>query len=458
MQRPNILLLYVDQQRWDTIRSQGNDHISTPHLDQLAQDGVLFDRAFCNSPVCMPSRQSMLSGLYPSTLGCMTNGIEMNETVPILPAYLKPYGYHTANIGKLHFLNHSNRDHRSPHPLFGFDHLLVSDEPGCYDDAYIKWVEEQAPEQVENCRCSTPPICLRETIAKQPRNTHEPYLFEGPEELTHSAFVASETIRYLEMQQDRPFLAIAGFYAPHCPLNPPKRFVDLYEGANLPLPVMNAEDNELGLSDEEWRKIKLYYYALISHVDDQIGRIIAKLKALNLYEKTIVVFTSDHGEHLGDHGQIQKGPPGLDSCSRIPLIVSAPGRIEKRGIQKELIESVDLVPTLIDFCGIQVPPALQGKSFRPLLEGKSYHPRSSAYLEFREPFGVSWKTIRTEQACYAINNQGQEMLFDLSNDPGQLTNIISASNSADLLQAMRLELLLRGFTVEDQFPLKSGAY
>ena len=157
MKRPNVLMLYTDQQRWDTIRYGGNTHIITPNLDRLAQEGVLMENAYCNNPVCMPSRQSMLSGLYPSTLGCTTNGIEMREDVWTIPRILGNYGYTTANIGKLHFKNHSNRDHREPHPSYGFDTLILSDEPGCYDDAYIQWVSGHDPEQVENCRVSTPP-------------------------------------------------------------------------------------------------------------------------------------------------------------------------------------------------------------------------------------------------------------------------------------------------------------
>ena len=130
MKRPNVLLLYTDQQRWDAVRAAGNAHIHTLNLDRLAGEGVLFENAFCNNPVCMPSRQSMLSGQYPSSLGCTCNGIEMPQGVPTLASLLKPYGYHTANIGKLHFKNHSNRDHREPHPSYGFDTLILSDEPG----------------------------------------------------------------------------------------------------------------------------------------------------------------------------------------------------------------------------------------------------------------------------------------------------------------------------------------
>ena len=130
MKRPNVLILYTDQQRWDTLRCAGNPHIHTPNLDRLAQAGALFENAFCNNPVCMPSRQSMLSGMYPSTVGCTTNGIEMPEDVWTLPKLLKHYGYRTANLGKLHFKNHAHRDHREPHPSYGFDHLVLSDETG----------------------------------------------------------------------------------------------------------------------------------------------------------------------------------------------------------------------------------------------------------------------------------------------------------------------------------------
>ena len=139
MRRPNILLLYTDQQRWDTLGCV-NPLVETPNLDHLADRGVLFEQAYCNNPVCMPSRQSMLSGRYPSTVGTTTNGIEMPEDLPHLATMLGPRGYHTAQLGKLHFLNHSNRDHRDLHPRYGFDTIVISDEPGCYEDAYIKWV------------------------------------------------------------------------------------------------------------------------------------------------------------------------------------------------------------------------------------------------------------------------------------------------------------------------------
>ena len=469
MRRPNILMLYTDQQRWDTIRYGGNSHIITPNLDRLAQEGVLMENAYCNNPVCMPSRQSMLSGLYPSTLGCTTNGIEMREDVWTIPRILGNYGYTTANIGKLHFKNHSNRDHREPHPSYGFDTLILSDEPGCYDDAYIQWVSGHDPGQVENCRVSTPPAWQDKPVVKHPRNTHEPYCFEGPEQLTHSAFVADESIEFIQRQnKNQPFLLIPGFYAPHPPLNPPARFVEMYNPQTLPLPYFDEEASDvpwsgMTLDNDHWREIKAYYYALITHVDDQIGKILHTLEETRLLDDTIIVFTSDHGEHLGDHGLIQKGPPGLDSCARIPLVVHYPRLFHSQKVT-DLIEVVDIAPTLLEMCGVQVPPFFQGRSFTQRLMDRDYQPRSSAFIEYKDPFRSSWKTIRTDRYKYSIFWQGNgsasesELLFDLEEDPHEQMNVAGDERYTQNLSSLRQELLSRWFTIENQYPRRTGHY
>jgi arylsulfatase A-like enzyme len=458
MRPPNVLLLYTDQQRWDTIGAAGCEYMHTPNLDRIARDGVLFENAFANNPVCMPSRQSMLSGQYPSVVGCCTNGVEYPRDAPHLATILKPHGYHTANIGKLHFLNHSERDHTIPHPSYGFDTMINSDEPGCYDDEYIAWVREQDPDQVENCRCDTPPAWTGEPRHKQPRGTQTPYVFAGPEHLTHTAFVATKTIETIEKHKHDPFFCIAGFYAPHAPVNPPQRFVDMYDVAAMPPPAMSEGDNHLGLSEDEWKKVRAHYFALVSHIDDQVGRILKALEDNGLLENTLILFTSDHGDHLGDHGIVAKGPPGLDSCAHVPLLVSWPGRITGGQRKRELIELVDIAPTLLDCCGVESPKTFQGRSFRPLMEGKEYEPRNSVFIEFRNPFKQSWKTVRTHGCKYCASNFGEELLFDLSQDPHELTNVIEDPEYRDILHAMRDELLRRWFDVEKQIPERTAQY
>ncbi|HET7772054.1 MAG TPA: sulfatase-like hydrolase/transferase, partial [Chloroflexota bacterium] len=149
MRRPNILILYTDQLRWDALGANGNPDVKTPNLDRLAQAGLTFRRFIVQNPVCMPSRVSFLTGQYPSTLGITHMGVPVPEDTLTLPRMLKPYGYRCANVGKLHFLPHANRDHREPHPRYGFDQLEISDEPGCYEDAYRAWVKRKAPEYLD---------------------------------------------------------------------------------------------------------------------------------------------------------------------------------------------------------------------------------------------------------------------------------------------------------------------
>jgi len=461
MKRPNVLLIYTDQQRWDTIRAGGNALMHTPNLDRLVDRGVLFDHAYVNSPVCMPSRASMLSGLYPSVTGVPCNGVEMPAHVPVVPQFLKSYGYRTANIGKLHFKNHASayRDHSLPHPSFGFDVAIISDEPGCYDDPYIKWVEEHDPDQVELCRIDTPPAWRGRKVEVHPRDTDQPYPFGGREELTQAAFVADETCRFITENADQPFFCIAGIYAPHAPLNPPERFLEFYDTEKLPSPVMNEGENRRGHSKAHWKKVKAYYYALISHVDDQVGRMLDALEAAGVADDTIVIFTSDHGEHLGDHGLVGKSR-SYDSSSRVPLIISYPkGKIQKTGQRREeIVEAVDLVPTILDWCGIPIPTFLQGRSIRPLLEGRDYEPRQSAFMELGHPSQRNFKAIRTHEALYQIDSQGEELLFDMAKDPHQLHNVAADPQYANLLGRMRRVLIERWFDVQRQDPQRTGDY
>ncbi|TVR46295.1 MAG: hypothetical protein EA425_17325 [Puniceicoccaceae bacterium] len=459
MKRPSILFLFTDQQRWDTLGAAGFPHMRTPHLDRLAAEGVRFTHAFCNNPVCMPSRQSLFTGQYPSAVDCTTNGIELPEDRFTVAHLLQRAGYRTANLGKLHFKNHSSRDHREPHPQYGFDHIEISDEPGCYEDAYLAWVRSVAPEAVEDCRCSSPPVCVGPRVVKAPRETDEPHVFAGPEGLTHSAFVAERTMEAIRRRGAEPFFIVAGFYAPHCPLNPPARFLEAYDPAELPPP--QVEDDPRGLpweksirrhGEAKWREIRRHYYALVSHVDDQIGRILDCVEEEGLAEETLVVFASDHGEHLGDHGLIQKGPPGLDSCIRVPLILRHPGRLPAGAVREDLAELVDLAPTFAEAAGVQAPPSFQGKSLYRDTE------REAVFVEHREPGGAAWKTIRSRSAKYCRNNYGRELLYDLQEDPAELRDRSADPAAAGLKQELRERLLAKWFEVERPPNVRTGAY
>ena len=452
MKRPNILLVSTDQQRWDALGVNGNPDIRTPNLDRLAAEGTNLDHFFVQNAVCMPSRVSMLTGQYPSTLGITRNGIPVPEDTVTLPRLLRSYGYTSGNIGKLHFLPHANRDHREIHPSYGFDHLEISDEPGCYEDAYRAWVRRKAPDQLDLISVGLPPATETWQRTMQIddgiRHPEQRFLkcaipFRGRSDLTHSAFVAEQTIEFLARHREGPFLCIAGFYSPHSPWVAPQEFIDLYDPAALALPAfpeeIDARRSESNFSDRELRAARQGYYAMVSEVDHHVGRILARLDEMGLSENTVVVFTSDHGEWLGEHLRYGKGHPGHDCVSRVPLIVRWPGGgLDCGKTLHGFVEGVDLVPTLLECVGMPVPHHIQGRSTLSALRGECDVGRGSALTEMS-----GWKTLRTGGLRYVVDRSGEEQLYDLAQDRGGYHDVARGPSYGSALAELRRHLLVR---------------
>jgi arylsulfatase A-like enzyme len=433
MDRPNVLFIHTDQQRWDALGANGNPDVHTPNLDAMAERGVNVDRHFVNCPLCMPSRASYLTGQYPSQLGIYDNGVPLPEDVRTLPETLAPYGYRSGNLGKLHFLPHANRDHRTTHPSYGFDELEISDEPGPYPDAYRAWVREHDPSALDEISVGLPPAATTwkgdiAADADHPddRFPKRPVPFGADAGLTHTAFVADRTIDFVERHaDDEPFLAVAGFYSPHSPWVVPQRFLDLYDPADLTLPEFppSAEEEreaidgsddptEATLSAAELRRAHHGYYAMVSEADHHVGRILDRLDDLGIADDTLVVFTSDHGEYLGEHLGYGKYVPTCDAVSRVPLVVQWPSGIDDPGrTVSALTEAADLVPTILDCAGVQVPPNLLGRSFRPVLDGETDAHRDDVLTQHRD--GAE---VRTDRYWYKRTADGEE-LYDVRSDP-----------------------------------------
>ena len=462
MRRPNILILYTDQQRWDTLGANGNREILTPNLDALAKSGVNFSHHFVQNPVCMPSRISMLSGRYPSSLGITHMGVPVPQETMTLPRLLKRYGYRSANIGKLHFLPHANRDHRLPHPDYGFDHLEISDEPGVYEDAYRAWARQRAPEQMDSISAGIPPATRTwyRTMGIDDEVVHrgDPegrFDFDGgipfaaDDGLTHSAFVAEQTIEYIRQQGSQPFLCIAGFYSPHAPWMAPQKYLDLYDPEKLSVPEFPVEierqrprKSGQRFSDAHLRRAKQGYYAMISEVDDHVGRILGALDAEGLRENTVVVFTSDHGEWLGTHLKFGKGYPADDAVSRVPLIVSAPDGKSGQNVD-DIVEAVDIVPTLLSLAGIQAPPTLQGVSLADVVTRGAEASKQAALTE-----GDGWKCLRNRDYRYLIHSDGSECLWHIKSDPGEYADVVNDPAHQPALSRCRRQLLERLLQME----------
>lgn len=243
---PDLLILHTDQWRWDALGCLGSP-VRTPAVDRLVADGVHFDHAVVQSPVSMPSRVSMLTGRYPSSLGITSMGVPVPIDVQTLATVLRRRGWRTANHGKLHFQPHANRDHTGPHPSYGFDVLKLCDEPGVYEDDYRAWVRSVDPAAVGSISIGLPPAAAQwqSMMGLDPRVMHPddgpredfdgPHPFGADESLAHTAWVASSVLQHLAaLPLDQPSMCIANFFAPHPPFYVPQRFLNLYERSALP--------------------------------------------------------------------------------------------------------------------------------------------------------------------------------------------------------------------------------
>ena len=453
---PNVILITGDHLRWDHVAANGNESIITPFMDRLVNEGTTFLSHFTVGVACAPNRASLMTGRYPHSHGVMSNGIKMPQDEVTLTHVLREAGYYTGQMGKLHFWPHKDRNHREAHPPYGFHQMRLSDEPGCYDDAYGRWLWAQGKQVRENARVTMP--------GERPRFEH--YVFEGEDSTTHASWVATETITFientLERQPDRPFFVHAGFYAPHPPLNPPASALNRYEGRELP-PRRYAE-GEIGLlppnlassmtallktREDTWDSYRRYFYAMVTHLDENIGRIMQAAENAGISERTIFVLTSDHGDYLGDHNLVSKSARPYDGALRIPLIFRGPG--VPTGTSKELVEIVDVMPTLLDMLGIDLPKGNQGVSLVPVMNGNGG--RKSIYMQ-----ALSNRMIRTRQAKYWIDQDGEEVLFDLSSDPHELKNVAQAPSHRELLDSMRVALLRRSIAARDPLPERIRPY
>jgi arylsulfatase A-like enzyme len=384
-------------------------------------------------------------------------GVPVPEDLLVLPGMLKPFGYRTANLGKLHFLPHANRDHRDPHPSYGFDVLELSEEPGTYEDAYRAWVRQRAPQYLDSVSLGLPKAAhvWHEALGIEDTVTHpvqrfpmRALPFKAPDELTHGAFVADRTTQFIRESAGRPWFAIASFYSPHSPWVAPQRFLDLYDPETLTLPDLPPElaaDRHPDFDEKTLRSARHGYYAMISEVDEQIGTILGVLDELDERDDTIVVLVADHGEWLGDSLRFGKGFPASDPVSRVPLVFNWPGS-ELRGCVSDLVETVDVVPTLLDLAGVTMPSTVQGQSLLPLVRGTG-SARASALTE-----SAGWRSLRTSRHRYVTQGDGTEFLFDLEAEFGQDRDVAQKDAYAADLAAARKELIRRMIGAEQPLP------
>ena len=430
---PNVLLIMADDLNND-LGTYGHPLVKSPNLDRLAARGVRFDRAYNQFPLCSPSRVSLLTGLRPDTTRVHDLETDFRQVLPevvTLPQMFRRNGYVAARVGKIYHYGNPGQ--------IGTSGL---DDPASWD-AFVnpRGIDKDEETQLTNL---TPRRGLGSALAY--------YASPAADEEHTDGKVAAETIALLEKHKDRPFFIGAGFYRPHCPFIAPRKYFDLYPLDRIPAPAASPASRappaawftvppHWGISEQGQRESIRAYYASISFLDANVGRVLDALDRLRLTENTIVVFLSDHGYHLGEHGQWMKQTL-FERSARAPLIIagagiSTTGRSTSRGV-----EFLDIYPTLAALTGIRAPEGLQGRSLTPLLENpqaKWDHPALTQVRRGSAASGYMGYSVRTEKWRYTEWDQGKRgtELYDEVNDPQESNNLAADPKHQSVVAEMR---------------------
>lgn len=441
--RPNILIIHGDQHRADCLGAYGNPDIRTPHLDTLAREGVRYDASFCPYPVCTPSRYSLLSGRYVHEHRGWNNRCTLAPDIPAFPRLLRDAGYTTRAVGKMHF---------TPTYLdVGFEEMFLAEQDGDgrWDDDYhrdlmrnglcdLNDLEDQRSEYRKRARSG-----YREAFGALPSNLPEPW---------HStSWIGDRAAEALEAWTAGGSLLMAGFIKPHHPFDPPASRMDAYDAENLALlpgwtkacfphdlALQRGYFPHERLTEPALRRVMACYYATIEQIDDQVGRMVEILKRKSLYENTMIIYTSDHGEYLGFHHLLLKGNHMYDPLVRVPLIIKYPARTaagkdgQPGGASSRLVNNIDLAPTILAQAGIACPASMTGQDLAGTGNGHN--------IIFCES-GRGFVMARTRSHKLILDSEYHPVLFfDLKKDPLEMDNRTGDPSYGEEVEPLRLAL------------------
>lgn len=443
--RPNILLITADQQDLGSLGIYGNKHVKTPNLDKLAQKGILFQNAFVQGAVCMPSRACIATGLYSHRNGVSYMDSIIDDSPSIAQGQvtfwerLQTAGYHTAAFGKIHVHPEKGWSEKKTTGGKGGRWIKSAGSPlglGPMGRDYAAWLEERHPgayEQIYTARRNTPNF-LKTGISENPLSLEE-YI---------DYWIAQNTIDCIERSHSKPFFIQCGFCSPHAPIDPPKPYDTMYDPDKINLPqdyYLRMDGGGKPRMETEnknsWPKYYAQHLGLITLVDDQIGRIVKALENKGLLENTIIIYTVDHGD-------IGKGS-FVETAMHMPLIITGP-KLKKRKVD-EVTEIFDIAPTILDYTCSDIPESMDAKSLRPVLEGGSAIKDHAVCMHTSNDRSKKGICVRTQRYKY-VRWKGDgvkvpEAFYDLKKDPYERNNLISNSAYAGEISNHKLLLIDR---------------
>ena len=437
--KPNVLFMIADDLN-TALSGFGHEQCKTPKLDSLAERGMIFNNMHCQFPVCGSSRASIMSGLYPYTNKTLGNSGSLRGSMPdviTMSQLFRKNGYVSARVSKIYHMG------IPPDILAG---TAGRDDPMSWDFA----VNIKAPEQ----------NAAGEKTNWSPKNKSSQnftgVIAEGDDLIHADGMAAEHAIKFLKENKDKPFFLAVGFVRPHVPLVAPKKYFDMYDREKMKAPEVPENDlddvpkiireykrnsSSYGVTPELHKGLLEAYYASVSYMDAQAGKVLSALDELGLKDNTIVVFCSDHGYLLGHHHKYQKQHL-FEESTKVPFILSVPWLKDQHGkTTQKITELIDLYPTLADFAGLKAPESLQGQSMKPLLN----NPNSTEWTKdmaftISRSGGESIRTDKWRFTQWGYGKSGYE-LYDLSKDPGEFTNQANNPEYKAVLDKLKAQLL-----------------
>jgi len=485
----NVITIEADQLSAKWLGCYGCEAAYTPHLDALARRGVRFANAFTNHPVCMPARASTITGRSAQHHGVFYNGWELGTTAPTFPRLLQKGGVQTFGVGKYHLECHVGGAYNDVHK-YGFDRAETTEDIRAGD--WLDWVERNHPDCAEAALATVWPMdCLsfygpygrnlrREVLAARERlgvrvSATVPYVSPVPERACQTRWIGDRAIAHLrDRDPGRPFFLKMSFVDPHDPYDPPERFLGLIDEAKIPRPIRSDDPgvravierlrtnrfvgNHAALTDDQWVALRRHYLASVAFLDEQVGRLVAYLEEAGLAEDTAILFFSDHGDMMGDHGLPTKGSWHFDACCRIPLILALPGGPRGKVVE-QTVTNLDIFPTVLALAGVPGSVPIEGDSLLPLAQGGTLDRPDAALVETYGSYGDEYgpfraRSVVTPTARLTRFEDGHGLLFDLTRDPDETVDLYDQPAARDLqcsLERTMLDLITRQYL---QLPLR----
>ena len=438
---PNILLIMTDQHRWDYLGCYGADYADTPNIDSLAESGIRFSNAFTNAPVCAPARIGLATGMRPARIGTLDNSSYLPTRLPTYYQALRDSGYRVGCVGKLDLAKpdpYNGRYGDRPQVYrWGFTHPeecegkmhAAQGEPTAPHGPYTHYLKDKG--QLEAFWTDYRSRAEKGWVVGA---SHDSVLSTEDFE---DCYIGRQAAQWIErIPDDFPWHLFVSFVGPHDPFDPPTEYAEQFRVADMPDAIPKNRDGkpqwilnrQKDFSADELARIRRQYCALIKLIDDQVGTLLDALERRKMMDNTYIIFTSDHGEMLGDHGLFQKQAP-YEPSIHIPLIVSGPG-IKRGGVSDALVEMQDLNPTICALADVEPAPNMDARSFDQILLGAQDAHRGEIIAAL-----TNFRCLRTRARKFVDNSNDMPELYDLLNDPGETHNI--ADDCPDQVAAMR---------------------